>query len=57
MKPELSPGFGVRNAGRPDSAGSTSMRDPALGERADLADRERDHVGGESDRLGVEIAA
>ena len=25
MKPELSPGFGVRNAGRPESAGSTSM--------------------------------
>ena len=25
MKPELSPGLGVRNAGRPDSAGSTSM--------------------------------
>jgi hypothetical protein len=25
MKPELSPGRGVRNAGRPLSAGSTSM--------------------------------
>ena len=25
MKPELRPGFGVRKAGRPDSAGSTSM--------------------------------
>src|SRR6185437_9413908 len=25
MKPELSPGRGVRNAGRPDKAGSTSM--------------------------------
>jgi hypothetical protein len=25
MKPELSPGRGVRKAGRPDSAGSTSM--------------------------------
>ena len=25
MKPELSPGRGVRNAGRPDSTGSTSM--------------------------------
>ena len=25
MKPEFSPGFGVRKAGRPDSAGSTSM--------------------------------
>ena len=25
MKPELSPGFGVRNAGRPESDGSTSI--------------------------------
>ena len=28
-----------------------------LGQRADLADRDGDHVGGEGDRLGVEIAA
>ena len=25
MKPEFRPGFGVKNAGRPDSVGSTSM--------------------------------
>ena len=25
MKPEFNPGLGVRNAGRPDSAGSTSI--------------------------------
>ena len=31
--------------------------DAPLGERADLADRQRDHVGGERHRLGVEIAA
>ena len=31
--------------------------DAPLGNRADLADRHRDHVGGEGDRLGVEIAA
>ena len=31
--------------------------DPPLGERPDLAKRERDHVGGESNRLGVKVAA
>ena len=31
--------------------------DAPLGERADLADRQREHVGGERDRLGVEVAA
>ncbi len=30
---------------------------PALRQRADLGDRERQVVGGERDRLGVEIAA
>ncbi len=25
MKPEFNPGFGVRNAGKPESAGSTSI--------------------------------
>ncbi len=57
MKPEFSPGCGVRNAGRPDKAGSVSMAMRALGHRADLADRHRQHVGGEGHRLGVEIAA
>ena len=57
MKPEFRPGFGVRNAGRPDSAGSTSMAMRRSDERADLADGQRDHVGGKSHRLGVEIAA
>ena len=33
------------------------QRDPALGDGADLGDRERDHVGGEAHRLGMEIAA
>ena len=32
-------------------------RQPALRQRADLADRHGDHVGGEGHRLGVEIAA
>ena len=31
--------------------------DAPLGERADLAERQRQNVGGEGDRLGVEIAA
>ena len=33
------------------------QRDAALGDRADLADGDRDLVGGEGDRLRVEIAA
>ena len=57
MKPEFSPGFGVRNAGRPRQRRVDQHGDAALGERADLADRQRDHVGGEGHRLGVEIAA
>ena len=32
-------------------------RDPSFGQRADLANRERDHVGGEGDRLAMKIAA
>ena len=28
-----------------------------LGERADLAEGERDHVGGEGDRFGMKVAA
>ena len=57
MKPELRPGFGVRKAGRPDSAGSISsaMRRSAM--RADLGDRQRHRVGREGHRLGVEVAA
>jgi len=31
-------------------------RDPALGQRADLADRVGEHIGREGDRLGVEVA-
>ena len=31
-------------------------RDPTLGQRADLRDREREIIGGERDGLGVEIA-
>ncbi len=57
MKPELSPGFGVRKAGRPDSAGSTSMAIRRSASEPISQTRQRDHVGGEGDRLGVEVAA
>ena len=33
------------------------QRNAALGQRADLGDREREVVRGEGDRLGVEVAA
>ena len=38
-------------------AGVDQHRDAALGDRADLGDRDRHRVGGERDRLGVEVAA
>ena len=37
--------------------GIHQQRDAALRQRADLGDREREVVGGEGDRLGVEVAA
>ena len=55
------PGIQARAAGqerrqagqrRVDQHGDAPLRD-----RADLAQRQRDHVGGEGDRLGVEVAA
>ena len=57
MKPEFSPGFGVRNAGKPDSAGSTSIaiRRSAIEPISQSA--ERDHVRCERDRFGMEVAA
>ena len=57
MKPELRPGFGVRNAGRPESAGSTSIAIRRSASEPISQIGERDHVGGEGDGLGVEIAA
>ena len=38
MKPELRPGSGARNGGRPRDAGVDQHRDAALGDRADLGD-------------------
>ena len=57
MKPELSPGLGVRNAGRPLWLGVGEQRHAPLGEVADLGQRHRDPVGRERHRLGVEVAA
>ena len=57
MKPELSPGSGVRNAGRPGQSRIHQHGDAPLRQRADLADRQRQHIGREGDRFGVEIAA
>ena len=58
MKPELRPGFGGQE--RRQVVGERRVdhqRDPALGDGADLGDGQRDDVGGEGDRLGVEVAA
>ena len=58
MKPELSPGSGVEERRQAETErGIDQHRDAPLGDRADLAERQRDHVGGKGHRLGVEIAA
>ena len=57
IRPEFTPESWVRKAGRPLIFGSIRMRGAAFGQGADLAQRHGDHVGGEGDRLGVEIAA
>ena len=47
-----------RQEGRQAGQGGIDQHgNPPLGQRADLADRERDDVGGEGHRLGVEVAA
>jgi hypothetical protein len=58
IRPEFSPGSGVRNGGRSKDKGRVDhQRDAALGDGADLGDGERDLVSGEGHRLGVKIAA
>ena len=57
MKPELTPPSSTRNGGSPDRFVSIMQRDAALGQRADLGNREREVVRGEGDGLGVKIAA
>ena len=57
MKPELRPGLRRQERRQAGERRIDQHRDPPLGERADLAERERDDVGGEGDRLGVKVAA
>ena len=57
MKPELTP-LSSRQEGRQAAHLRVDQHGGApLGDRADLAQRHRDHVRGEGHRLGVEIAA
>ena len=57
ISPELTPPSSVRKAGSPLILGSISTAVRRSDKRADLAHRHGDGVGGEGDRLGVEIAA
>ena len=57
MKPELTPLSSIRKGGSPLILGSTRTASAPLRDRADLAQRHRQYVGGEGDRLGMEIAA
>ena len=51
-------GLGSEEGGQPEGEGRVDEeRDAALGDGADLADGERQDVGGEGHRLGVEVAA
>ena len=56
MKPELTPRR-VRNGRQAAHLGSIEQRDATLGDGADFRARDRQTVGGEGHRLGVEIAA
>ena len=53
----VKPRLGREERRQPGERWIDQKRDPPLGERADFADRERNHVGGEGDRLGVKVAA
>jgi hypothetical protein len=57
MKPLLRPGSADEERRQARDAGVDEHRDAALGDRADLGDRDRHRVGGERDRLRVEVAA
>ena len=56
-EPGVEPGLGREESRQAGQGRINQKRDPPLGERADLADRQRDRVGGEGDRLGVKVAA
>jgi hypothetical protein len=57
MKPELTPLSSDQERRQPAHLGIDQHGGAALRHRADLAHRHGQHVGGEGDRLGVEIAA
>ena len=57
MKPLFRPGSAREERRQARDAGVDQHRDAALGDRADLGDRDRHRVGGERHRLGVEVAA
>ena len=50
-------GFRGEEGRQPGQGGIDQHGDPTLGERADLAQGQGDHVGGEGHRLGMEVAA
>ena len=51
----IEPRLRGQKRGQPGKRRIDQKRDPALGQRADLANRERYHVGGEGDWFGVKI--
>ena len=58
MRPEFSPGSGVRKGGRSnDRAGSTIRANTALGDRTYFSNGKCDLIGGERHWLGVKIPA
>ena len=57
MKPELSAAIAHQERRQARQAGVEQQRDAALGDGADLGDRQRQDVGREGHRLGVEVAA
>ena len=57
MKPELSAAVAHQEGRQARQAGVEQQRHAALGDGADLGDRQRDDVGREGHRLGVEVAA
>ena len=56
-KPGIEPGLRGQKRRQTGQSRIDQERDPALRERADFANRERDHIRGEGDRLGVKVAA
>ena len=57
IRPELTPGSSARKARQAAHLGVDQHGGAALRDRADFAQGHGDDVGGEGDRLGVEIAA